>query len=389
MKRYLALILAAAMLMFCITGCTGSGVRTYTDEDTEATDDASAEATDTDAEATEEPAKDYTYAYEAYDPDTLVMTINGLPVYWSEFFYWVQDAVSAIDSYFGEITDWSAACDFDETQSYQDYIYNYAVDSLIQYRAMESKANELGLELTDEDQEYFDEIWESNIEYFGSEEELNAQLDSLFLTRDLYDYLNSISSLYEHGFDALYGENGENVSDEETLDYAEENGYLRVKHILIKNIDDEGLDLDDETIAANLETINSLRDQLLACTDNESLEALFDELAEEYSEDTGLASYPDGYCFTDTSGMDEDFLTASQALGNYELSDVVESSFGYHIILRLPVTADDIPVNDGTNTLRYICAQEMYAANLDSWIDEAEVVFEPGFENIDLSTIYG
>jgi hypothetical protein len=31
----------------------------------------------------------------------------------------------------------------------------------------------------------------------------------------------------------------------------------------------------------------------------------------------------------------------------------------------------------------------MYAANLDSWIDEAEVVFEPGFENIDLSTIYG
>lgn len=80
---------------------------------------------------------------------------------------------------------------------------------------------------------------------------------------------------------------------------------------------------DDATAAALAQTI---AEQLKAGED-------FDSLMEQYNQDTGETSA--GYTFG-TGEMVEEFETAAFALGLDEISDPVKTSYGYHIIKRIP-----------------------------------------------------
>lgn len=85
-------------------------------------------------------------------------------------------------------------------------------------------------------------------------------------------------------------------------------------------------------------TASALLAQLMAAP---SLE-LFDQLMKQYSADPGLASYPDGYLFTD-GDMLESFENAVKSLRFGACSTTpVQSPRGWHIILRLdPTTYPD------------------------------------------------
>ena len=387
MKRTISAILTLTLLAALLCGCSGSEVRNYT-EPTE----APAEETDDPAEVTEAPAEDdsipdYTYAYEKYDPDTVVMTIDGEPVYWGEYFYWMMDAMYLVAYYYDYVTDWNAACAFDSSMTYDEYIGQYANSTVKMYHSMENKAKKLGITMTDENNAYLDELWQQDIENVGSEEDLIERIKQVYLTKDLYYYINTISVLADSTFNELYGEAGEKLSEEDNINYGEDSGYIRVKHILFKTTDDEGNTLTDEEVAAKKKDAEEVLAQLASAGSSEELETLFDQFMNEYSEDTGLTVYPDGYCFT-TGDMVEEFMTASAALGEYELSELVSSEFGYHIILRLPLRTADVPINDGTNDLRYLAASDMFNSNVESWAEEAEVVWAEGFEDVTPAKIF-
>ncbi len=390
MKRIILTALVFSLLISALAGCTGSQVRTYTDPtatpSAEAADDTSQETATPDAQAEETP--DYDYAYEKYEPDTVVMTVDGQPVYWEEYFYWLTDAMYLVEYYYGTITDWDAACEFVTTMTYAEYVKEYADGTARMYHSMENKAEELGITLTDEDNEYIDSLWQSDIDSVGSEEELIEQIETVYLTKDLYYYINTVSVLADAAFTELYGETGEKLDDEEVISYAEDSGYMRAKHILFMTVDEEGNALPDEEIEAQEQAAQEVLAQLRQAQENgEDTETLFDELMNEYSEDTGLTAYPDGYCFI-CGDMVEEFSTAAEALGEYEISDVVTSDYGYHIILRLPLRADDIPINDGTNSLRILAASDMFNASVSNWSEEAELVWSEGFEELTPADIF-
>jgi len=122
--------------------------------------------------------------------------------------------------------------------------------------------------------------------------------------------------------------------------FVESEGILRAKHILI---DTREL-MAEEQVEANAFAI-ALFEELQALSGDELLER-FDEMMADYGEDPGMLTNPDGYTFG-PGAMVREFTEGTEALGLYEVGPPVQSTFGYHIILRLPVQADDFVMMPG------------------------------------------
>lgn len=118
---------------------------------------------------------------------------------------------------------------------------------------------------------------------------------------------------------------------EEDINKIIEEKYLHAKHILISKNDAEGNPLSDEEIANK----KALAEKILA----EVNETNFDELMKKHTEDPGSESSPNGYFFTEGQMVPE-FENAVKSLEINKISGIVESDYGYHIIIRLPLDFD-------------------------------------------------
>ena len=117
-------------------------------------------------------------------------------------------------------------------------------------------------------------------------------------------FLRSQGMLFQAS-DEIYGPGGEKLSDEEVLAWAEEKGYVRVKHIVYYFYDDTGLPLDETGKEALRARAAAVSEELraLAESDPGAVEERFDELMYAETGDPGLAGYPDGYTFTRETSM--------------------------------------------------------------------------------------
>ena len=326
------------------------------------------------------------YAYEKFSPNTVVMEVNGQEIFWSEYFYWLMESKYNYESYFGPITDYSEM--YDETMTIADVLADIAEDNLKSHIGLETGVREAEVELSEEDEATLNGIWESQVSYAGSEEELLVLMDSFFLSREYFTKLNEISLLYEVAFDHIYGVDGANLSDEDAMAYADANGYMQAQHILLKTIGDDQMPLYAATIA---EKATLAQDLLVRLNNAEDKDAEFKAVRMEFDEDLGQSYYPDGYCFL-SGRMVPEFETAVQSLENGGISAVVETLYGYHIIMRLPVTPDSIVSIDtytgAPSTIRYNAAFEKYSAQVQSWIESAVVEYVGEFKELDLAQVF-
>ena len=189
-----------------------------------------------------------------------------------------------------------------------------------------------------------------------------------------------------------YGLNGEKLSDEDVLAWANDNNYLRCKHILFLTENDDGTDMTDEEKAEIRKEAEAALKELRALeSDREALLTRFDELMAD-ADDPGMTTFPDGYTFT-SGQMVQEFEDGTRALGDYGLSDIVESSYGCHIILRLPLDPEGktLSQDSGTGdymTLRADAANELFNAMLLDWIDTAEVEWQGEFGTMDYNELF-
>lgn len=228
-----------------------------------------------------------------------------------------------------------------------------------------------------------------------TEEEIaafEAYLAERNVDRAFFDFLNEITLLADKLYLNAYGQAGVNYPDEEVVAFAEANGLMSAKHILLLTKDmTTGQSLSEEEIAAQKALAEDLLAQLQAVEEPAALEELFDQLTAEYTEDTGYAAYPDGYIFG-AGEMVAEFENAVKALGEYGLSGIVESSYGYHIILRTPMDPNGVLGADSYGnevTLRNQASSNAFSADLAAWMDEAEVSWNEGFEAMDLTALLG
>lgn len=101
----------------------------------------------------------------------------------------------------------------------------------------------------------------------------------------------------------------------------------------------------------------------------------FDALVAEYNEDPGMNTYTGGYYFGEGQ-MVQEFEDATKALAENEISDIVETPYGYHIILRLPLDDESIATSDKFSELAYTDFDAFFTQK----IEEIPFVELEGFE---------
>ncbi len=149
----------------------------------------------------------------------------------------------------------------------------------------------------------------------------------------------------------------------------------QVKHILLKTVDDNRQPLPEDEAAGKKAQAEDILAQLQAAED---LPAKFDELMMAYSEDNPQNN-PDGYTAT-LGQMVPEFEEASLALKPGEMSGLVKSEFGYHIILRGEVA--DLQ-SYAEEYRQYQLQQE-----INAMLDEAEIIRAPALDALDVVDFY-
>lgn len=317
-----------------------------------------------------------------YKGSTPLFTVNGADVTAEEFYFWLAQQMDQAASYFsamGMETDWSMEMgDTTAGESLKQAAQSYAV----LYSVVASKAAENGCSYTKEDQADYQEELAAAKEAMGDEADYEQNLKSMCISEAGFEKVSSVRYLYNHLVTALFQEGKPDAPDAETLkQYAEDNDILAAKHILLLTTNmDTGEALSQEEIAQKKAKAEELLTQLQAVTDPAQLETKFDELMKANSEDTGLADSPDGYAFT-AGEMVEEFEDATRALEPGQISGIVESSYGYHIILRLdPATAQPVRLQWGN--------EQLQSTMMDQWIEEAEIVTTETYDNLDVGDFY-
>ena len=251
----------------------------------------------------------------------------------------------------------------------------------ILYNVVTAHGEEGGYTYTDEDKADFQESLSAQVEQMGGDEVFETWLKSMCLTREGFENMSSVTYINQHMADGMYREGTDLAPTPEDLrTYADENDYLAAKHILLLTVDQTTQEaLPQEEIDQKRATAEDLLAQLQAITDPAELETKFDELMNQYSEDTGLEANPDGYVFT-SGQMVEPFEEGTRALDYGQISDIVESDYGFHIILRLdPAEVELIRSDWALNQLSQQSTQ---------WVEEAEIVTTETYDNLNVGDFY-
>ena len=250
-----------------------------------------------------------------------------------------------------------------------------ALETAAFYRLLPVIGEELGLELTQEDLDFPVRDLAMCVEELGSEETMTHWLWFRMMDEELYSQLYYGGRIFQMLQEHYFGEEGELYpTDAEVKAYVEDGlGYYRVKHILLSVKDSTTGELLDD--AAKAEKKAKAEDILAQLQQADDVVALFDQLMNQYSEDPGLAAYPDGY-EAYPGQMVAEFEQASLQLKDGEISGLVESEHGYHIILRLPLDLE-----------KY--RSSVVSLRMDEWISvqlaEYGVVTGDAYDQIDAS----
>ena len=359
--------------------------------DAESADPAAAgEAEETEPFVPEE--LDMAGLYATHAPEEIVLRADGREETWETYFYflasqvdYVQNFFVNMNAYYGMPLRWADVAEGDD-KTYADMAVEGVEDGLLQFAAIEGFAKQNKVKLTDASREEMARRLQEDIRAVcgedATEEDFAEYLAGLYISREMYERISTVNLLYQEGFKKLYGDNGEKLSDKEALRYLEENEYLSANHILLMTVDPAtGEALEEAEIEKKKAEAERLSKLLQEIKDPAERLERFAELKEEYCEDSGKTAYPAGYTFTPGTMVSE-FEEGCKALEDHQVSDPVESSYGCHIIMRLPLDPDaQLSGSDGgAMSARAAAANAAYGQQLQDYLDKLQVDYVEGFE---------
>ncbi len=233
------------------------------------------------------------------------------------------------------------------------------------------KVEEFGLEMDEIRQAYFETEYEYFKYRFNSTADYRLFLKAANLTEEEHKQIYMESTYYADLIYAYYYDPDigvEKFGDQEVKDYFNAMVDYSIKHILFAYGDDKAAAKQEaEDVLAKIK----------------SGELKFDDAMNEYSDDSDLASYPNGYGFVEYEEIFPTVFTdAAKELTEGEYG-IYESEYGYHIILR-------INNDDYYQKMQSVYGQaygtERLQAKYDAWLAELDFQYnEKALEAVDFT----
>lgn len=273
--------------------------------------------------------------YQEYASDTpVILTVGGHEVHqdeWKSYLATNKGYIEMMMAMYG--FDGDIWADPTIGQAYIEQLYAAADQQAVYLRVIADEFQKNGLHLTREQKENAAAQKKQTVDSMGGQEGFDAWLQSIGMSEKIYDNTVAVNAYIEALYDYYYGENGVKCKLADQMAKFNET-YLCAKHILLRNYDDLGQPLSEEQLAEKRAQADAILAELEAGAD-------FDALVNKYNEDPGMQSYPTGYVFTEGE-MVTPFYEGAKALEVGQISGVVESEYGYHIIQRCALTEDDL-----------------------------------------------
>lgn len=318
MKKTLAVILALTMVLcLALTSCDTKDNNTDKKNETENSNTESIAAYNEYLEGILEEFKEKS----ELDKEVLA-TVNGLPVSAAnvKYTYLVVDA------------PYSETLSEEEIKTEIERFYRENA-TLVDY------AYKNNIKLTDED------ITTIKANIAAMELQLGEEYDKAFaespFTEFFYYFQTSVlQALYTRICDDMIANRDAEIT-KASFETAKSE-MVRAKHILIQFPEGEGEngELTDAQKADTLARAEAALAEVNAMNDISE----FDALIEKYNEDPGMESNPDGYYFG-KGEMVQEFEESAYSLEEGKTSGLVETSYGYHILLKLPLEDDEAIYN--------------------------------------------
>ena len=272
-KQLLALLLSGAMAL-SLFACGSGDAGPSASPDASASPDPAASA-DPEASATPAIVADLSQGALEFSagmkPGDVLLTVNGIEIPADLFLYLLGMNCVNIQSYlplFNMTLEDVADSLLEETVSLASY-----------HALLRQKAGELGCLPTDAQNEEIDKTME--------ESDLDTTAAYWQLSDDSARYIVAMNTYYNNVLEAAT----QAPTEEELNDYIAAHEIYRVKHILLKTVDDNRDPLPDDQVAEKKAQAEDLLAQLQGAED---LPAKFDELMMAHSEDNPQNN-PDGY----------------------------------------------------------------------------------------------
>lgn len=357
MKKTISGLLALLLLLTLCVGCGGKDDQTDTKDEQNEQETSKGENALTDNIFT---------ALTDLDMSETVLEVDGNTVPADLYLYWLMNKSYALEyqlnmykmSYgmYAETLDENGRIKWDQTLEgtpLTDIVRQDAEANAMSYALLENVAKAHNVALTAEDQAAVDEALAQQIEQSGGEEAFNQSLNEAGLSRDSHVRMISSQYLFPHLLE-LAGDPSSDIYE------APDDNDAYVDHILLMTKDSATNEpLSDEEIAAKKTQAEDLLAQLQASDD---LETLFTELAGTYGEDPGRESGA-GYLIDPDTNFVQEFKDAAFALKPGEISGIVESDYGYHILLRKELTEEHLSTLAQNHLYTYLDAQMETAMN--------------------------
>ncbi len=296
--------------------------------------------------------------------DENIATVNGSGIIVGNYEKVLGLNKQSIEAYYGN-TIWDQ--EIEEGVKYKDKFKEMILDQMIYTEAIYEAAKKENLLPTEEEInksiEEFNTSIKDNDDYKKQLKELG--IDDNFLK---YQFERTLASdNYKEKF------NKDNaVTNDEMKEYYDDNkddfyiDQVEASHILIKTTDDEGNQLSDEK---KEEAKKKAEEVLSKAKSGEE----FSKLAKEYSEDTVSAENGGELGFFGKGQMVQPFEEAAFSMKVGEISDLVESDYGYHIIKVTDKEDRQKTFDEVKDTIKDTLQDEKYNAQVEKLKEEAKV----------------